>query len=225
MKKLNSGTEDEFIEDYFDETDDHELDLEDGEDHTDSDYSIIEDDDYDEDELERRRVAYIGLKKADKIYNNTYNHGYEAQDEDSDQIKSESNSIRIDAGSNDYYMYDSQAYSERVDLSIVQRDIFNFIDGNQEVLAILGNEPERKKFNKIEINSMFAILIKGLTAEGTNNYFISSIHVLDAISISTNMEYKKLFDMLTYEHKEILLVELNKTHNILDSMGKNYKMF
>jgi hypothetical protein len=39
------------------------------------------------------------------------------------------------------------------------------------------------------------------------------------------MEYKKIFDMLTYENKELLLVELNSKYGFLDSMGKNYKIF
>jgi hypothetical protein len=39
------------------------------------------------------------------------------------------------------------------------------------------------------------------------------------------MEYKKLFDMLEYEHKETLLLELNKKYGFLDKPSKNFKMF
>ena len=178
---------------------------------------------YDEGELERRRVAYKDLKKTDKIFNNTYNVGFETNDEDDDPRKTNSAAIRIDAGAAEYSMYDPRTYAEHVDLKIVQRDIHEFMVSNDVINSILSNDPEKKKFTKIEINSLFETLKTGLIT--SSNHFISPIHILDSISTSTNMEYKKIFDMLTYENKEILLIELNKSYNILDSMGKNYKMF
>lgn len=218
-----------YDDDKFDESDDflpEDIDIDDDSDDLIPDDELEELDDsleYGDDEMERRRVAYKDLKKTDKIFNNTYNLGYESNDEDDDPRKTNSAAIRIDAGAAEYSMYDPHTYSQHVDLKIVQRDIYNFIVNNSDVNSILGNEPERKKFTKPEINSLFEILKNGLMT--SSNHFISPIHILDSISTSTNMEYKKLFDMLSYDNKEILLIELNKSYNILDSMGKNYKMF
>ena len=90
---------------------------------------------------------------------------------------------------------------------------------------ILGDQPDKKKFVKSEINQLFEILIEGLTTGADANVFINSIHILDSISSITCMEYKKLFDMLTYENKEILLLELNTKYGFLDNMGRNNKIF
>jgi hypothetical protein len=185
----------------------------------------LTDDDYDEDELERRRVAYAELKKNDKIYNNTYNLGFEANEEDDEDSgpRRSKTDIKLDSGSVDYHLQDNQRYSEYVDQMITQKDIFNFISANQEIQAILGNEPEKKKFTKIELNRLFNLILHGLSSGKGSTNFISSIHVLDAISGTVNMEYKKLFDSMSYENKEILLIELDKSYGFLS--GKTHKMF
>lgn len=182
--------------------------------------------DYDDDELERRRTAYADLKKNDKIFNNTYNFGLDTSDDEDEGSPRPSNSeIKLDSGSPDYHMYDPEKFSESLDLKIVQRDIYEFIQSNSRVKAILGNEPDKKKFTKSEINELFEILNLGLSNGATGNVFINPIHVLDSISSLINMEYKKIFDQLTYDNKEILLVELNNKYGFLDNTGKNYKIF
>jgi hypothetical protein len=181
---------------------------------------------YDDDELERRRSAYSDLKKNDKIFNNTYNLGLDtSDDEEEGSPRASSSEIKLDSGSPDYHMYDPEKFSESLDLKIVQRDIYEFIKTNSKVKAILGNEPDKKKFTKPEINELFEILNLGLSNGATGNVFINPIHVLDSISSLINMEYKKIFDQLTYDNKEILLVELNNKYGFLDNTGKNYKIF
>lgn len=189
------------------------------------DHSTV-DEEYDEDEIERRKVAYRGLKRNDKIFGNTYNTGldYSGEEEDS-QAKGSAGEIKLDSSSPDYHLQDSEKYLEHVDLKIVQRDIHNFMSTNKEVITILGDDPEKKKFSKSEINQLFNIVLTGLTTGEHNSQFVSPIYVLDSISSSVNMEYKKLFDMMAYENKELLLLELNKKYGFLDSVGKNYKMF
>lgn len=183
-------------------------------------------DEYDDDELERRRSAYADLKKNDKIFNNTYNFGLDtAEDEDEGAPRPSSSEIKLDSGSPDYHMYDPEKFSESLDLKIVQRDIYEFIQSNSRVKAILGNEPDKKKFVKSEINEIFEILTLGLANGATGNVFINPIHVLDSISSLINMEYKKIFDQLTYDNKEVLLVELNNKYGFLENTGKNYKIF
>lgn len=181
------------------------------------------DSEYNDEELERRRVAYADLKKNDKIFNNTYNLGLDGAEEDEDFSAGPENKIKIESGSADYNLYDSEKYLEHVDLTIVQRDIYNFIVDSPDVKAIIGDEPDKRKFVKSEINSLFDILVSGLAQ--SNNAFVSPIHILDAISSTVNMEYKKLFDMLSYSNKELLLLELNSKYGFLDTMGKNHKMF
>ena len=110
-------------------------------------------------------------------------------------------------------------------MTIVQRDIYNFIQGCDELHVILGDEPEKQKFTKPQINQIFGIILKGLTIGSNTTVFITPIQVLESISSTLNMEYKKIFDMLTYENKELLLVELNSKYGFLDGMGKNYKIF
>jgi hypothetical protein len=185
------------------------------------------DEEYDDDEIERRRVAYAGLKKNDKIFNNTYTMGYETSEDDEEISVGRAgvNEIKLDSSSPDYNMYDPEKYADHVDLLIVRRDINNFIQSNDGVLAILGNEPEKKKFTKAEMNTLFESIHTGLSRGGAVNVFISPIHVLDSLSSTVSMEYKKIFDMLTYENKETLLLELNSKYGFLDSMGKNFKMF
>lgn len=186
----------------------------------------FEDSDEDPAELERRRARYAELKKDDKIFNNTYNMGYENGDEDGyDESDSKSREIRVDASSPDYFMYDREQYSEYVDQGIIQKEIFTFIQGSKEINELLGPEPEKKKFVKQEINSLFEILCNNLIGSNNLNYFITPIYVLDAISVTISTDYKKIFDMLSYENKEVLLLELNSKYGFLDKLTKSNKMF
>ena len=180
---------------------------------------------YDDAELERRRVAYADLKKNDKIFNNTYNFGLDGSEDESDAPRSGGPEIKLDSSSPDYHLYDPEKYADHIDLSIIQRDICEFVKVNSRIMELLGNEPEKKKFAKAEINEVFEILHKGLGNGLSANVFINSIHILDSMSSILNMEYKKIFDQLSYDNKEILLVELNNKYGFLDSMGKNYKIF
>jgi hypothetical protein len=179
---------------------------------------------YDDEELERRRVAYSDLKRNDKIFGNTYNLGYETNDEDDNSSKA-SSSIKLESGSAEFAMSDPDRYADHVDYTIVQRDIYNFIQSCDELQVILGDEPEKQKFTKPQINQIFSIILKGLTIGSNTTVFITPIQVLESISSTLNMEYKKIFDMLTYENKELLLIELNSKYGFLDGMGKNYKIF
>lgn len=177
----------------------------------------------DPEELERRRVKYASLKKSDKIFNNSYNMG-QSISEDVIEVRSH-NEIKLDINSPHYHLYDRDQYSDHMDDTITQLDIDQYVSNSDEVLAILGDQTVKKKFSKIEVNSLFKLIVDGVTAGAHLSSFVSPIHVLDSISSLTNMEYKKLFDMLTYDHKEILLLELNKKYGFLDKPSKNLKMF
>lgn len=208
---------DEIDENWTPEDEEEEFDI--------SDVRHLMEDDTDDAEQDRRTSAYQDLKRNDKIFGNTYNMGLEVSEEDEVNSRSNSTEIKLDSSSPDYYLQDSEKYLEHVDLKIIQHDIYNFMQSNKEVIAILGNDPAKKKFTKTEINQLFDIILFGLSHGEYASKFISAIYVLDSISSSINIEYKKIFDLLTYENKEKLLVELNKKYNFLDSIGKNFKMF
>ena len=174
-------------------------------------------------ELERRRTEYAKLRKNDKIFNNSYNMGQNLSEDDEDSRSS--SEIKLDASSPDYHLYDRDQYSDHMDDKITQYDIDQFVIESREIQAILGDQPDKRKFNKTEINDLFVLILNGVSRGQKSSVFVSPIHVLDAISSLTTMEYKKLFDMLTYEHKEMLLLELNKKYGFLDKPSKNLKIF
>jgi hypothetical protein len=172
-------------------------------------------------ELARRKDRYASLRKTDKIFNNSYNLGQNASDDDARP----SLNIKVDISSPHYHLYDRDQYSDHIDDTITQYDIDKYVSDSDEIREILGAPGEKKKFTKIEINSLFKIIFDGVKVGEHSSFFVSPIHVLDAISSLTNMEYKKLFDMLSYDYKETLLLELNKKYGFLDKSSRNSKMF
>ena len=176
----------------------------------------------DPEELERRRVKYATLRKNDKIFNNSYNMGQSISEDDTPRYQSD---IKVDISSPHYHLYDKDQYSDHIDDTITQYDIDQYVSSSDEIRVILGDQSEKRKFTKVEVNSLFELITAGVTTGAHSSFFVSPIHVLDTVSSLTNMEYKKLFDMLEYEHKEILLLELNKKYGFLDKPSKNLKMF
>lgn len=175
-------------------------------------------------EMERRREAYSHLKKADKIFNNSYNHGDPTTDEH-DDLSTFTVAIKIDPSSPESVLYDKDKHSDQVDDKIIQVDINNFISQSVEVQEILGLEPEKKKFTKTEINFLFDLIRAGISSGKNQSAFVNPIYIFDVISSVTVTETKKLFDMLTYENKEILLVELDKSYHFLDKASKEFRIY
>lgn len=195
------------------------------------DYSDEDDDQYmpidlsDEDdpiEIERRKSKYATLRKTDKIFNNAYNMGQSNSGEE--EVRA-SNNIKVDSSSPHHHLYDRDKYSDHIDDTITQYDIDKYISNSDEIKAILGDSTEKRKFTKDEVNLMFKVISEGVKVGEHASFFVSPIHILDSISSLTNMEYKKLFDMLSYDYKETLLLELNKKYGFLDKPSKNLKMF
>ena len=173
-------------------------------------------------ELERRKNKYAALRKTDKIFNNSYNMGQSSESEG--DARSISN-IKVDISSPHYHLYDRDKYSDHIDDTITQYDIDKYISESNEIRDILGDSTEKRKFTKEEINLLFKIISEGVKVGEYASFFVSPINILDSISSLTNMEYKKLFDMLSYDYKETLLLELNKKYGFLDKSSKNLKMF
>jgi hypothetical protein len=172
-------------------------------------------------ELERRKNKYASLRKSDKIFNNSYNMGSASSDDDARS----SQNIKVDISSPHYHMYDKDHYSDHIDDTITQYDIDKYVSDCDEIRIILGDTSEKKKFAKSEINDLFRIISDGVKSGKHSSFFVSPIHILDTISSLTNMEYKKLFDILNYDYKETLLLELNKKYGFLDKPSRNTKIF
>lgn len=221
MKDLEDDDQFNEIDDIIEDDEVQELII--GENILADDLDDIEEIDYDPDETERRRSAYSELKKADKIFNNSYNMGTTLT-EDREDYHSRGE-IKLDPSSPDYQMYDRDKHSDYVDNSIIQLDIHAFVSESIEIQQILGTEPEKKKYTKIDINALFDIIKDGVSTGKKYSAFVNSIHILDSISSLTGLEYKKLFDMLTYENKEILLVELDKNYHFLDNSSKDFRIY
>lgn len=175
-------------------------------------------------ELERRKTAYSTLKKDDKIFNNSFNMGT-AVDEHSDTRGR--NEIRIDPGSSEYNFYDKDKHSDFIDEAITNFDITSFVQSCSRIQEILKqpDDGSKKKFTKIEINEMFDLVKNGVSTGSQSSVFVNAIHILDSISALTSLEYKKLFDMLKYENKELLLLELDKKYQFLNRAPKDFKMY
>jgi len=179
--------------------------------------------DEDEEEAERRRVAYSELKKNDKIFNNSYTMG-QTIGEEIEETRQHTE-IRIDPSSPDYQLYDRDQHSDFVDDSITQIDIHEFISNSEEIHRILGDDPDKKKFDKVEVNDLFEKILAGVRVGKQASAFVNPVHVFDSISSLTGLEYKKLFDMLKYENKEILLLELDGKYHILEKSSKDFRIY
>jgi hypothetical protein len=83
---------------------------------------------------------------------------------------------------------------------------------------------EGRKFTKPELNTAFTRLCE-LVQIHRKTTFIGPIDVLDYVSMISQMDYKRLFESLDYQHKEVLLLELNDKFGILDGKVRFKKLF
>lgn len=163
-------------------------------------------------------------KREDKIFNNRYNQGDGLKDPDEYEYNP---GIQVDSTYSSNYLNDIYDYENSVDYQIFLDHVFEMIKNDCELNDLI-NEKDgtRNKFNKEEINFIFDRMTGLLEKDTEYETFSSSIYVLEAISSITAMEYKKIFDFLEYNHKEILLSELNKKYKFLDwKMNKNSRLF
>ena len=163
-------------------------------------------------------------KREDKIFNNRYNQGDGLRDPDGYGYSS---GIQVESTYSNNYLNDIYDYENSVDYQIFLDHVFEIIKSNIELNDLI-NEKDgtRNKFNKEEINFIFDKVTSMLEKDTEYETFSSSIYVLEAISSITAMEYKKIFDFLDYNHREVLLSELNKKYKFLDwKMNKNNRLF
>ena len=82
----------------------------------------------------------------------------------------------------------------------------------------------RNRSTKPELNLAFARLCE-LVRTNRKTTFIGPIDVLDFVSMISQLDFKRLFESMEYEHKEVLLLELNNKFGILDGKVRFKKLF
>lgn len=219
MWKKKTKDEDLFIN----ENDDWSaLDGDDGDDIDPSeiDEEIISDDpDSIDDEDEARYQQHLKLKREDKIFNNGWNSGEGVSEE-----SYHNTGIRLDPGHSDSHLLDSDMFDRYMDKTIIERDLNNIAMGDEILSKLMDISVEGRKFTKTEINLAFSRLCE-LVKTNNKTTFIGPIDVLDFVSMMSQMDFKRLFESLDYEYKEILLLELNNKFGILDGKVRFKKLF
>lgn len=173
-----------------------------------------------DDEDEARYQQHLKLRKEDKIFNNSWNSG----DGVSDEIY-QNNGIRLDPGHTDSHLLDGALFDRYMDKTIIERDLNNIATGDETLRKLMDiTMVDGRKFTKPEINLAFIRLCQ-LVRINNKTTFIGPIDVLDFVSMISQMDYKRLFESLEYEHKEVLLLELNNKFGILDGKVRFKKLF
>ena len=159
-------------------------------------------------------------KREDKIFNNSYYNG--------DNLKGDeysfSNALMADDRYAKSYLRDIYEPEDNMQYTMVRDEILKLLDSNEYLRSIL-DDNNNKKFNKEKINEIFSILLKYFTVESKHKRFVNLIYVFDNISNLTGLKYNNLFDLLEYDYKELLIIELDTHFNVLNTHKTNSKMF
>lgn len=172
-----------------------------------------------EDEDEARYQQHLKLKREDKIFNNGWNSGEGVSDE-----MYHNTGIKLDPGHTDSHLLDSDLFDRYMDKTIIERDLNNIASTDETMSKLMEISIEGRKFTKPEINLAFSKLCE-LVRTNNKTTFIGPIDVLDFVSMISQMDFKRLFESLEYEHKEVLLLELNNKFGILDGKVRFKKLF
>lgn len=172
-----------------------------------------------DDEDEARYQQHLKLKREDKIFNNSWNSGDGVTDE-----MYHNTGIRLDPGHTDSHLLDGDSYDRYMDKVIIERDLNNIATSDEILIKLMEIPSEGRKFTKPEINLAFSRLCE-LVRHHNKTTFIGPIDVLDFVSMISQMDFKRLFESLEYEHKEVLLLELNNKFGILDGKVRFKKLF
>ncbi len=172
-----------------------------------------------EDEDEARYQQHLKLKREDKIFNNSWNSGEGVTDE-----MYHNTGIRLDPGHTDSHLLDADSFDRYTDKIIIERDLNNIANSDEVMIKLMEISAEGRKFTKPEINLAFSRLCE-LVRENNKTTFIGPIDVLDFVSMISQMDFKRLFESMDYEHKEVLLLELNNKFGILDGKVRFKKLF
>jgi hypothetical protein len=172
-----------------------------------------------DDEDEARYQQHLKLKREDKIFNNSWNSGDGVSDE-----MYHNTGIRLDPGHTDSHLLDAASFDRYTDKMIIERDLNQIALSDDIMIGLMNISQESRKFTKPELNLAFSRLNE-LVIANNKTTFIGPIDVLDFVSMISQMDFKRLFESLEYEHKEVLLLELNNKFGILDGKVRFKKLF
>ena len=168
---------------------------------------------------EARYQQHLKLKREDKIFNNSWNSG----DGGSDEIY-QNNGIRLDPSHTDSHLLDAASFDRYTDKMIIERDLNNIALADEIMIGLMEISSQGRKFTKPELNLAFSRLCE-LVRTNRKTTFIGPIDVLDFVSMIAQLDFKRLFESMEYEHKEVLLLELNNKFGILDGKVRFKKLF
>jgi hypothetical protein len=168
---------------------------------------------------EARYQQHLKLRREDKIFNNSWNSGDGASDE-----MYHHTGIRLDPSHSDAHLLDGASFDRHTDKKIIERDLNNLAIADDIMVALMEIPNEGRKFTKPELNTAFTRLCE-LVQVHRKTTFIGPIDVLDYVSMISQLDYKRLFESLEYQHKEVLLLELNDKFGILDGKVRFKKLF
>jgi hypothetical protein len=172
-----------------------------------------------DDEDEARYQQHLKLKREDKIFNNSWNSGDGVSDE-----MYHNTGIRLDPGHTDSHLLDAASFDRYTDKMIIERDLNQIALSDDIMIGLMNISQESRKFTKPELNLAFSRLNE-LVIANNKTTFIGPIDVLDFVSMISQLDFKRLFESLEYEHKEVLLLELNNKFGILDGKVRFKKLF
>lgn len=154
--------------------------------------------------------------RPDKIFNNTYHTGQHLKDDFTASGLITINNSEFSGGINELVDFDSYTiyqYMQKVVVDLTENDPYyrDKFDVNT-----------KKKFNKDILNEIFGKLRDEFTLTTEHKCMFNVIYLFDILSSMTGIKTKTLFDFLKYDYKKELIVELDKTTNIL---RQTHKMF
>jgi hypothetical protein len=183
----------------------------------------FEEDDFEEEEEIESIEDLPPTVREDKIFNNRYNTGDGLPESDEYRM---TGGINVTSDYSDSYLKDIYEYEEALESKFILDTIFDFMWNDPAIMELItpfeeGQSIGKVKLSKDEVNFIFNRANTTLDLPANEIVFYSPIYILEAISSISSIEYKKLFDMLSTEIQELLLVELNKKYHFLD--GKVHK--
>ncbi len=168
--------------------------------------------------------------REDKIFNNRYKTGDGLRDEEDYTYDS---SIKVNPNYSAKYLNDLYNYEEGLDYNIGLEKIFKFIKEDPELKTLLEKvgEDVRIKLSKEEINYCFDKILTNMESTTKGEQFYNPIYILEAMSSILYInsgdpikDYKKIFDALSVETQEELVIELNKKYKFLEGKMNRRKI-
>lgn len=169
-------------------------------------------------------------RREDKIFNNRYKSGEGLREDEEYKYQT---SISINTNYADRYLSDIYNYEESIDYNIGIEKIFKFIKEDSELKNLLSrpDETSKIKLSKEEINLCFNKILNLMENSKQAEQFYNPIYILEALSsilfinsADPIKDYKKIFDALSVDLQEELVVELNKKYQFLEGKMNKRKM-